>query len=144
MRRPLPLLMALALVATGAASAADTLIAARMIRAETVLTAEDVARADTPTPGALSDATQAVGKETRVNVYAGQPLFAGDLGPPAIVHRNQIVTLNYYHAGLAIATEARSLDRGGVGARIRVMNLASRQTVTGIVMVDGTVSVAPE
>ena len=41
-----------------------------------------------------------------------------------------------------IATEGRALDRAGVGERLRVMNLGSRNTVTGTVAEDGAVLVA--
>ena len=86
---------------------------------------------------------EAVGKEVRVNIYAGRPVRAADLASPALIERNQVVTLNYSHGGLTIATDARALDRAGPGERIRVMNLESRSMVTGVVMVDGTVNVAP-
>lgn len=123
---------------------AETLVAARMLRAETVLTAEDIRRGDESIPGALKDPAAAVGRETKVNIYAGQPIYAGDLAAPAIVERNQLVTLNYHHGGLAIATDGRAMDRGAVGDRVRVMNLASRQIVAGQIMVDGSVSVAAD
>jgi flagella basal body P-ring formation protein FlgA len=58
-----------------------------------------------------------------------------------VVERNQIVTLIYDQSGLTIATDGRVLDRGGVGDRIRVMNLQSRSTVTGTVGEDGNVYV---
>ncbi|PWR04366.1 flagella basal body P-ring formation protein FlgA [Meridianimarinicoccus roseus] len=142
LRRPLALALSLLPVLSPAA-AADTLIALRNLRSETVVTAVDLGRADTATPGALRDPSAAIGMETRVTIYAGRPIMAQDLGPPALVERNQIVVLNYHHAGLAIVTEGRALDRGGAGDRIRVMNLTSRNTVTGSVARDGSVTVAP-
>lgn len=121
---------------------ADTLVAARTLRGQTVIEEMDLAYGPDQ-PGALRDASQAVGMETRVNIYEGRPIRASDLQPAAVVARNQIVPLNYIYSGIAIATEARALERGGVGARIRVMNLESRNTVTGTVMPDGSVTVAP-
>ncbi|MEM9971263.1 MAG: flagella basal body P-ring formation protein FlgA, partial [Pseudomonadota bacterium] len=44
---------------------------------------------------------------------------------------------------LTIRTEGRVLDRGAVGDRVRVMNLTSRSTVSGIVAAGGTVVVSP-
>lgn len=137
----------LACVAAGpgtiASARADTLTAARNLPANSVLAATDVVRAAEPVPGALRDPSQAVGRETRVAIYAGRPVFAADLTTPAVVERNQIVPLTYFHAGLAISTDGRALDRGSVGDRIRVMNLASRSTVIGRVGADGSISVAP-
>lgn len=136
-------LVALAVVLHAAPIPADTLVAARMIRAQQVLTPEDVALRAGDVPGALGELGQAVGLEARANLYAGRPIRPGDVGPPALVERNQQVVLNYHHAGLAITTEGRALGRGGVGEQIRVMNLASRTTVTGTVLVDGSITVGP-
>lgn len=141
MRRPARIPVLLGLLA--APAAADSVVAARLLRSQTVIAAEDVMLRAEDMPGALADPTAAVGKEARVNIYAGRPVRPEDLAAPALVERNQVVTLNYSSGGLNIATDARALDRAGPGERIRVMNLASRSTVTGIVMVDGTVNVAP-
>jgi len=130
------------LAALPAPGAAESVVAARMLRAQTVIVPADVALRPESYPGALTDPAEAVGLETRVNIYAGRPIRAADLAPPAVVERNQIVTLRYFRAGIAITTEGRALDRAGAGARIRVMNLASRSTVTGTVLVDGSVRVA--
>jgi flagellar basal body P-ring formation protein FlgA len=59
---------------------------------------------------------------------------------PAI-ERNQLVTLIYLSGGLAISTEARALARGAEGDAVRVMNLNSRNTVTGRIGSDGAVYV---
>lgn len=120
---------------------AETIVAARMIRAGEVLVPADLTLTDDTVHGAIGDPSEAVGKEARANLYAGRPIRQVDLGPPALVDRNQLVALHYHHAGLAISTEGRALGRGGAGERIRVMNLESRTTVTGTVLVDGSVSV---
>ncbi|MEM1385948.1 MAG: flagellar basal body P-ring formation chaperone FlgA [Pseudomonadota bacterium] len=135
------LLLVLALISAGAA-AADTVVAARTLRAESLIGPADLRLIDETTPGALTRAEDAVGLETRRNVYAGQVLRAPDLGPPAIVLRNDIVVLSYFRSGVAIQTEGRAMGRGGVGDRLRVMNLASRSAVTGTVLPDGSVEVA--
>ncbi len=92
-------------------------------------------------PGALSDPDQAIGLESRVVLYAGRPIRAHDLTEPAVIERNQIVPMIYLTGTLQIATEARAMERAGVGARVRAMNLASRTTVTGTVGEDGTIYV---
>jgi flagella basal body P-ring formation protein FlgA len=120
---------------------ADTVVAARTLRAGTILTGADLAMIAEDVPGAISSLDDALGQEARVNLYAGRPIRAGEIGPPALVERNQIVTLIYDQGGLTIATEGRVLDRGGVGDRIRVRNLGSRNTVTGTVGEDGQVYV---
>lgn len=128
------------LVWTGAAWS-ETLVAARTIRSQAILGPGDVAVIDKSVPGALTDAAEVVGLEARVVLYAGRPIRPGDVGPAAIVERNQIVTLIYRQGALSILADARALGRAGVGDAVRVMNLASRSTVTGIVRGDGTVTV---
>jgi len=130
------------LLALPAMAQADSLVATRTIPAQSVLAETDITLVAAEIPGALGSVPEAVGLEARVTLYAGRPIHAGDLGPPAVVDRNQIVTLTYLAGALAIVTEGRALARGGIGDQIRVMNLASRTTVSGRIMADGMVQVA--
>lgn len=129
--------MALALVS----ARAETPVAARTIRAHTLIAPADLTTSPAEIPGAIADPALIVGLETRVALYAGRPIMPGDVGPPALVERNQIVRLAYDVGGLSIVTEGRALGRAGAGDTLRVMNLASRTTVTGFVRSDGTVAV---
>ncbi len=122
---------------------AETLVATRTIRAQTMLGPADLGVVPGTLPGALTAPDQALGQEARVTLYAGRPIRPGDIGPPAIIDRNQIVPLAYHAGTLAIVTEGRALARAGAGDTIRVMNLSSRSTVTGRVRPDGTVIVGP-
>ena len=122
-------------------AAAETLVAARTIRSQAILTAADVTSIAKSIPGTLAFADEAIGMETRVVLYSGRPTRPGDVGPPAVIERNQVVTLLFQRGGLTIVAEARSLGRAGIGDRLRLINLASRSTVTGTVQADGTVTV---
>lgn len=122
---------------------ADTLIAKRTLRAQTIIGAEDVSLVAGPASGENTAPSDAIGLETRVAIYQGRPIRLADLGPPSTVERNQIVTLAFRSDGLTILAEGRALARGGPGDRIRVMNLASRTTVNALIEPDGTLSVAP-
>lgn len=121
---------------------ADTVVAARTIRAHAVLTVDDLAMAENTVPGALSEVSAAIGQEARVMIYAGRPIRPADLGPPALVERNQIVTLRFRSGGLEISTEGRAMGRAAAGETIRAVNLASRLSVSGIVTSDGTILVS--
>lgn len=122
---------------------ADSLVATRTIRPQSILGAADIAVTKDSLPGVLADPAEALGREVRVALYAGRPIRADDLGPPAIIDRNQRVALSYVEGGLAITAEGRALGRGGVGDVIRVMNLSSRATVSGRIDPDGVVRVSP-
>lgn len=133
-------LAALALLAAAPALAASV-TPVRAIRAQTVIAAADLALAEEAAPGAVASIEAAVGLEAKVTLYPGRPILASQIGPPALVERNQIVRITFQSGPLAIAADGRALDRGGVGERIRVMNLASRQIVTGAVAPDGSIEV---
>lgn len=135
-------LLAALLVALPSAVPAETVLAARTLRAQTIVTAQDVVVKDVDVEGAFSDVNEIIGMETRVALYAGRPIRPGDVGPPAIVERNQIVSLVFEQGGITIFSEGRALARGSAGDSIRVMNLASRITVSGRVRPDGRISVS--
>lgn len=131
----------LMILALAAPAAAESVVATRTIRAKTMIAPEDLTLVSADLPGALGDPSLAVGQEARVTIYAGKPVRPGDLGPPTLVERNQLVTLVYRSGGLAISTGGRALGRGSEGDDLKVMNLGSRSTVTGRIGPDGTVYV---
>ncbi len=136
------ILTLLTLLATSGLACADTVVATRNIRANVIITAQDLKLVPSDLPGGFQLPEDVVGQEARVVLYAGRPILVKDIGPPALVERNQIVTLAYVSGPLTILAEGRSLGRAGIGDRVRVLNLSSRTTVTGSVLADGTVSVS--
>lgn len=129
------------LVLSSAPALADSVVATRTIRPNALIGPEDLTLVAADLPGALDDPSLALGLEARVAIYAGRPVRPADLGPPTLVQRNQVVALVYTTGGLAIATEGRALARGAAGEVIRVINLASRTTVSGRIGSDGVVYV---
>lgn len=124
-------------------AAAESVIALRRIPAQAVVSVDDLNTVDAEIDGAISDASLVIGQEARVTIYAGRPIRIGDFGPPALVDRNQIVSLIYVGGGLQIMAEGRALGRGGTGDTVRAMNLSSRSTVSGIVTETGALRVGP-
>lgn len=122
-------------------ASAESLIAVRTIPAQSVIAAEDVSLVDAVMDGVVLTPAAAIGQEARVTIYAGRAVLLADLGPAAVVDRNQLVPLRFQAGTLAIMTEGRALERGAEGDVIRIMNLSSRLTVTGRVMPDGSVNV---
>jgi len=126
-----------------ASAMADSVVATRTIRAQSVIAAQDVAMVPADITGALTATDAAVGLEAKVTLFAGRPVRAADLAAPALIHRNQVVAVVYQVAGLTIRTDGRALERGGAGAVIKVMNLSSHLTVQGAISPDGSVRVGP-
>lgn len=120
---------------------AEVIVATKTLRAQSLIGPDDVIQQPGDPQGALSDPAQAIGLETRVTIYAGRPILPDQLGRPAIVERNQILPLRFRSGGLSIQTEGRSLDRGGVGDTIRVMNLHSKTTLNATITADGSAEV---
>lgn len=135
------ILAALLALCTAAPAFAASIVPARPIPAHSVVTGADVIVREGTVPGGVSDLEAVLGLEARVTLYPGRPIMAGDLGPPAIVDRNDIVQVIYRRGALSILAEGRALDRGAVGERIRIMNIDSRAVISGVLMSDKTVQV---
>ncbi len=119
-----------------------SLVAARAIPANARIETGDLRLSPRAFPGALTAPEDAVGQEARETIFAGRPIHPGDLRPAAVVERNDLVRLTYTAGLIAIITEGRALDRGAPGDRVRVMNLSSRSTISGVVGPDGVVEVS--
>lgn len=130
------------LIVAGGPLTAEVIVPVRTIPAQSVITAADLGQSDMDVPGAIADVEAIIGMEARVALYPGRPIAPGDLALPATVARNAIVPLVYVSGGLFIATEGRALDRAGPGDVIRVMNLASRTTVSARIGMDGAAYVS--
>ena len=133
--------LALILCLLPALAQAGGLVPTRTIPSRSVLVPGDLivdARATVETGLTIEDS---VGMEAQVTLYPGRPVRPGDLGPAAVVERNQIVVLRFRRGSLAIETEGRSLDRAPPGTWIRVMNLSSRTVISGRVTAAGAVEV---
>jgi flagella basal body P-ring formation protein FlgA len=120
---------------------ADRVEPVRVIRPQEIIAPEDVILRDGSERG-LPGLDAVIGQEARIALYPGRAIRPGDVGPPASIERNQVVALVYARGGLWIETEGRALARGGVGDYVRVMNLASRSTITGRVTADGRIEVS--
>ncbi len=120
---------------------ADSLVATRLIRATDVITASDVVAHGARVPGAATAPDQVIGLEARVAIYPGRPVRLSDLGPAAVIERNEVVRMVYRQGPLMILSEGRALARAGLGDALTVMNLASRQSVQGVVTSAGLVAV---
>lgn len=122
---------------------ADTVFAAKTLRARAVISTEDVVLQTTEVPGGAETLEDVIGSEVIRAVYAGRPIMAENLASAALIERNQLVRAAYSQNGLSIEIEARALERGAVGDVIRVMNLASRTTIQAEIQQNGTLRVIP-
>ena len=82
-----------------------------------------------------------VGKQVKRTIYAGQKLNPNFVGAPILVRRNSRVTMVYKFGMLEISAFGRALDEGGAGDVISILNLDSRNRVSGVVNEAGIVEV---
>ena len=132
---------ALLAVLLGTPALAQSVTVVHAIRAGEALNADDLAFTEIDEADGFQDPRDVIGLEARVNLYPGRPLLTRDLGLPTVVERNAVVPLLYQSGGLTITLEGRALGRAGEGEPVRVMNLSSRNTVTGVATATGAVVV---
>ncbi len=119
------------------------LVVTRDVERGEVLGPEDVeVRAGEGRAGALVDPQQAVGRRARRVLRAGSPVRARDLAVVSVVGRGGLVRLVARVGGITATTVGRALDDAGIGETVRVENLSSGRTVSGIVQTDGVVAVS--
>lgn len=99
-------------------------------------------RAERVRPGHAQQIDQVVGQELRRPMAADQGFSLVDLGPPSIVQKNALVTLQLEAPGISLTAQGRALEAAARGATVPVMNLASRNIVEGVAIAPGRVRVA--
>lgn len=120
---------------------AQSVTPVRAIRSNTIIEPEDLAQGEEVVAGGVETIEDAAGLEAKVALYPGRAILRSQVRQPALVERNAVVRMSYASGPLKIVTEGRALDRGAAGEQVRVMNLTSKQTVTGVVAVDGSIEV---
>lgn len=130
--------LALALALLLAGPAAAEILALRTLPAGSIVTADVLDPGEGTRP---PEVAALLGLQTRGIIYAGRAITPGQLAPPRLVERNQLVVLAYESGALSIRTEGRALAAGAAGEVIRVMNLGSRSTVLATIRADGVLTV---
>jgi flagellar basal body P-ring formation protein FlgA len=67
------------------------------------------------------------------NLEPGQLIKVRDIQNPVLVKKNEMVTLLYQKNDLTIEQQGKSLDDGGAGDTVRVLNPVSRKPIVGTV-----------
>lgn len=95
------------------------------------------------TPETVLSASDLVGKTPRQTLRAGQPLLAGDVHTPIVVHKDDLVLVVLETPSMRLTTQAKALDDGGTGAVIRVANTKSNRVIEARVVGPNLVAVTP-
>jgi len=81
----------------------------------------------------LVDPTQLIGKSARRILRAEQPLRAGDVQEPLVVHKGDLVTIELRTAAMELSAQGKALEDGAAGVTIHVSNTQSNRTIDAIV-----------
>ena len=80
------------------------------------------------------DAEEMVGMSLRRPVSPGKMVRSGDLQLPIVIKKNSLVTVELVAGGMQLTIQGRALDNGARGEAIRIVNLQSNKTLTGVVL----------
>jgi flagella basal body P-ring formation protein FlgA len=94
--------------------------------------------------GAELDPARLAGRTLRETASPGAPITAEQFGAAPMVSRGQPVSLLVELPGLSITAQGRALEDGARGARVQVMNNASRAVLEGVVVGPGRVRVSAD
>jgi flagella basal body P-ring formation protein FlgA len=85
-------------------------------------------------PDVVLAADAVVGREAERRLAPGRPIRQGDLRPARLVRKGEIVTLIFQRGPIELTAQARALQDGAEGERIRAVNLDSERPVSGLVI----------
>lgn len=91
--------------------------------------------------GAVTDLQAVLGKSSTRRIGANLPIIDRYLAGSPLVKRGGRVTLLVESGGIRITTTGETRDNAYVHSSVRAVNLASRKTVTGILIDENTVRV---
>ena len=80
-----------------------------------------------------------IGRKTRQTINSGEPIPTRYVESPLAVTRNQPVTIILRKGDLEISSRATTVDQGGVGQTIEVVNLATKRRMRARVVDEKTV-----
>lgn len=118
------------------------------LNAGTVLQAQDLrmgrVRASLVHGDVAEQSSEALGKELRHAVQAGQPLSRADLTLPTLVLKGHSIQMSLRTPGLEVVGEGVALESAGLGQHVKVLNPVSRAVLDAEVTGTGEVRVDPD
>lgn len=89
----------------------------------------------------ILDPAELVGMQVRSLLTEGRPVVVQSVMQPVVVGRGNLVTIRYSDGALELTAPGRALGDAHRGQEVRIVNLVSNTTVSGIARADGTVEV---
>lgn len=109
------------------------------------ITARDIdwvtVRVDQLKRDTITDPEQLIGRTPRRFVQAGTPVQGIEIDKPRLISKGATVTMIYHTPYMQLTAQGRALEHGAQGDQVRIQNMQSNQTVTGIVRDENLVTV---
>ncbi len=111
----------------------NVVVAAKMIRSGSVLTAEDVRLVKKwvrrNMPNAISSVDEAIGKRITVQAHPGVEMSARILKDAPLVRKGQVVRVLFDNGSMRISTVGIPEEDGVAGSMIRIKNITSKKII---------------
>lgn len=82
-----------------------------------------------------------IGKQAKRMVAQGRPIQLQSVIPPILVARGDHVKIELERGGLRLVTTGKAIGDAHLGQEVRVVNLSSNKTITGIATAEGVVEI---
>ena len=89
----------------------------------------------------VTDPSEVVGKQVRRHLPVGRPIQRQSIIRPLVIDRGEQVEIHFSDGLLAVVAPGRALGDAHEGQQLRIVNLISNKTVTGIATGDGIVEI---
>jgi flagella basal body P-ring formation protein FlgA len=126
---------------------AEVPVAARPLDAGTILERRDIDLAWIPErqlqPDTVLTTVDLVGREADRRLMPGRPVRAGEVRPPRLVRRGDLVTIVYAQDGLELRARGRALEDGAMGDAVRLQNVDSHREIRATVVDVKQVAIRP-
>lgn len=93
-------------------------------------------------PFAVQEMDQLVGQQVRRMLTPGRPVPRQSVIPPVIIERGEKVTITFSQGGLSLTANGRAMADAHRGQQVRVVNLSSNKTISGLAVAKGMVEVS--
>lgn len=89
----------------------------------------------------VTDREDLVGMQVRRMLSQGRPVMTQSVGQPIIIGRGARISIRYDDGLLALTAPGKALDDAHKGQEVRIVNLVSNTSLTGVAVSDGIVEV---
>jgi flagellar basal body P-ring formation protein FlgA len=125
--------------------AQQALVYTRNLMAGEVIAAADLQWSDQAVAGADAprDPYAVIGKAARGPLRAGVPVAGRDLVSPTLIHRNEMVSVDFVADGVTLSLIGKAMGDAAAGDAVEVQNTSSKKLIQAIASAPGHAVIGP-